>query len=81
MDIPVSERIVGALITQMIRSGMIPDDDVIAAADALEESGDEDAARVMRAMILYAHAPSQTDWEAERRRNRFHVHDGGKSDD
>jgi len=81
MDIPVSERIVGALITQMIRSQVVSTNDVMAAADALEDDGDDDAARVMRAMILRAHAPSQSEWEADRRRNRFHVHDGGKSDD
>lgn len=82
MDVPVSERVVMALITQMIRSNIVPTNDVMAAADALEEDGDEEAARVMRATILYAHAPSQSEWEAERARARFHVIEGddGKSD-
>jgi len=53
----------------------------MAAADALEEDGDEDAARVMRATILYAHAPSKSEWEADRARRRFHAIDGGKSED
>lgn len=70
-----------ALITQMIRSNMIPVNDIIEAADTLDEDGDEDAARVMRAMILQAQAPSEAEWQAERRRNRFHAIDGGKSED
>ena len=81
MDVPVSERVVMALVTQMIRSNLVSTNDIMAAADALEEDGDEDAARVMRATILYAHAPSQSEWEADRARRRFHTIDGGKSED
>lgn len=80
-EVPVSERIVAALLTQMIRSHMIPVNDVIAAADELDEGGDETAARVMRAMILEAQAPTHAEWEVERRRNRFETIKGGKSDE
>ncbi|KMS59978.1 hypothetical protein V474_07725 [Novosphingobium barchaimii LL02] len=35
-EVPVSERVVTALLTQMIRSNMIPINDVMAAAEILK---------------------------------------------
>lgn len=73
MASPISDRVLLALIRQLIRSDAIDTDDIIAAADDLKARGDDDAAFVLMATIVEAHAPSQSDWEAERRRGRFRV--------
>lgn len=79
----ISERMLGAFLIQMMRTGAVDPDDIAEAAESLDAKGDEDAAHAMRCLILRAHETPHSDWEAERRRNRFHVIDGsegGKSE-
>lgn len=73
MDEPLAERMLRALLTQMIRTEAVDVDDINAAADRLERDGDEEAAHAMRCLILQASAPDASEWAAERARARFHV--------
>lgn len=72
----IAYRMLTAFLAHMVRTGALDDDDVIEVADGLEASGDEEAAHAMRCIILKAHETPQSEWEADRRRNRFHVIDG-----
>ncbi|MEJ7933493.1 hypothetical protein WG907_04375 [Sphingobium sp. AN558] len=76
MDTPLSERMLRAFLAQMIRTEAIDPDDIADAADRLDKAGDEEAAHAMRCIIIEANAPEISDWQAEQRRNRFHVIDG-----
>ena len=76
MDQPLAERMLRAFLLQMIRTEAVDPDDIAEAADCLAREGDEEAAHAMRCLILEASQPSQSDWEAERARARFHVIDG-----
>lgn len=82
MDDLIVDRAFFALLRQLIRSDAIDTDDVIAAADDLRERGDGDAAHALMASIVEAQAPKASDWQAERRRERFRVvtNDGNPSD-
>lgn len=83
MDEPLAERMLRALMAQMIRSEAVDPDDITDAADRLDKAGDEEAAHALRAVIVEAHAPELSDWNADRARARFHVVDAasGKADD
>lgn len=83
MDIPIVERMLSALLVQLVRTEGIDPDDIVEAAERLERAGDEDAAHALRCIVVEAAAPEPSDWAAEKRRNRFHVIDGasGNSDD
>jgi len=76
MDTPLAERMLSAFLAQMIRAEAIDPDDLAEAAERLEQSGDGEAAHAMRCIIVEASAPEQSDWQAEQRRNRFHVVEG-----
>lgn len=73
MDTPLAERMLRAFLKQMIKTEAVDPDDVVEIVEALQKAGDEEAAHAMAALIVEANAPDQSDWEAERRRNRFHV--------
>lgn len=62
----MSERLLQALITHMIRTGTLDRDDITAMADRLDDDDDPEAAHVMRCMILHAEAPSASSWRASR---------------
>lgn len=81
MEAPLAERMLRAFLEQMIRTEAVDPDDIEAAAERLDKAGDEEAAHSLRCIALQAMAPEQSDWEADRRRNRFHVveGDGGKN--
>jgi len=70
-----------AFLAQMIRSEAVDPNDIADAADRLDHAGDEEAAHALRAVIVEAHAPELSDWNADRARARFHTIDGGKSED
>lgn len=67
-----------ALLEQLVRSGLFDADDIDDMATRLDAAGETDAGRIARATFLQAMAPTQAEWEAERRRARFAiVPDGG----
>lgn len=67
-----------ALIEQLVRSGTLGADDIDDMAARLEAEGDTESARAARAAFVRASAPSQSEWEAQRRRARIRaVPDGG----
>lgn len=69
-----------ALIRQLCRDGILDSDGIDAIAADLEARGLADKAHAVRCELLQAEAPTQAEWEAERRRSRFAVvePDGGK---
>lgn len=71
-----------ALLRHLVREGALDADDIGAIAGDLDSRGEQDAAHQVRVALIEAHAPSQSEWEADRRRNRFHViaSDGGKAE-
>ena len=73
MDQPLSERMLRAFLKQMIRAEAVDPDDLLEASDDLDRAGDAEAAHAMRAIIVEANAPDLSDWEADKRRGRFHV--------
>lgn len=68
-----------ALITHMVRVSALDADDIDDMAAALDEQGERDAARICRAAFAQALAPSASDWNAQRARNRMRLvsSDGG----
>lgn len=70
----LAEEVVVALLTQLLRKGLIDEDDLEAMCAGLGE----DAAHQIRCCFLEAAAPSQSEWEAERARARFRVVKGGE---
>ncbi|BAK66889.1 hypothetical protein SLG_22140 [Sphingobium sp. SYK-6] len=76
MDQPLAERMLRALLIQLLKSEAIDPDDIDAAADRLAADGDGEAAHEMRCLIVESMAPEQSDWEADQRRSRFRVVDG-----
>lgn len=82
MDAPLAERMLRAVLEQLIRSEAVDPDDIALAAESLDNAGDEEAGHALRCIVIDAMAPTQADWEADRRRNRFHVveGDGGKNE-
>lgn len=65
-----------AFLIQMMKTGAVDPDDIAEAAESLDKQGDSEAAHLMRCTILRSKEPSQAEWEAERRRNRFHLIEG-----
>lgn len=80
MEIPLTERVMNALVVQLIKSGVIDPDDVIEAADGLDEGGDTDAGHALRCLLLYASAAADDESPAVRARARFQSIEGGKSE-
>jgi hypothetical protein len=80
MDQPLSDRMLRALLVQLLKTEALDPDDINVAADRLALAGDEEAAHAMRCLIVESMAPDPSDWEADRRRARFHVvGDDGKA--
>lgn len=77
------ERILRALVIQMLRSGTLPQSDIEAAADEAEAEGDDETSHNLRCLLIRASAPRQSEWEAERRRARMRLvpTDGGNPTD
>lgn len=73
MDQPLADRMLRALLVQLLRADAIDPDDILAASDNLASSGDEEAAHAMRCLIVESLAPEQSEWEADQRRARFRV--------
>lgn len=69
-----AENVLAALIIQMIRSGALAEDDLLAAADTL----DDDESAFLQALIVEAAAPPLSEWKADRARSRFRVIEGGE---
>lgn len=74
-----AEPLILALITQLVRRGDLDADDIDQMATGLEEEGEGEAAHLCRAAFVEAHAPSASDWNAERARARMRLikTDGG----
>lgn len=67
-----------ALMAHLVKRGDLDADEIEDMATALEGAGKPVAARLCRASFIQAIAPTQSEWEAERRRARFEVvSDGG----
>tara|TARA_Y100001951_G_scaffold100969_1_gene105153 strand:- start:1307 stop:1537 length:231 start_codon:yes stop_codon:yes gene_type:complete len=67
-----------AMLSHDLRTGTKDADDINAIADWLDERGESEEAHVVRCALIYANVPSQSDWEAQKRRERFEiVPDGG----
>jgi hypothetical protein len=71
----ISERMLGAFLIQMMRTGAVDETDIAEAAEALDAKGDEDAAHAMRCLILRANETPDSEWQAQQRRDRFRVID------
>lgn len=78
----MTSPLTAALIEQMVRNGLLDADDIDEMATRLDAAGHTDDARRCRAAFVQAHAPSQSDWEAQQRRARIQaVPDGGNRAD
>lgn len=66
---------------QLVRRGDLDADDIDAIATDLEAVNEREAAHLARAAFVEALAPTQSEWEAERRRARMRAvpPDGGKA--
>lgn len=74
----MAEPLAEALIAQLVRSGVLSDGDIAAIADALDAANEPDAAHQARVSMIEAQAPTDANWNAEKRRSRLHiVPDGG----
>lgn len=81
MDAPLAERMLRAFLTQMIRTEAVDADDILEAAERLDQDGDGEAAHALRCLIVQSAAPELSDWRADIARARFHTIDGGKAED
>lgn len=70
----LAEQALAAVLVQMLRSGALSEDDVIAAAAGLPD----EAAHFLKCRIIEASAPTPAEWEAEQARSRFHSIEGGR---
>ena len=68
LDPCLAEELVSALIVALLRSGVISDDDLLAA-----EGLSEDARALIEALIVEAEAPATAEWKAQKARGRFSV--------
>lgn len=66
---PIAEDLVLAVTTALIRKGLLDESDIEAICVGLSE----DAAHAVRCCVVEAAAPKESDWRAERARERFRV--------
>lgn len=64
----LTDRMFRALMTQLIRSGVVSPDDVTKAADDVAAAGDDEAAHGLRCLILKAEEQPTSEWLAQKRR-------------
>lgn len=78
-DEPCYDPLSGAILAHLIRKGVLDADDADEIASRLEDMGEPEAAYHAKVAMIRAAEPSQSDWLAEQRRNRFWVieADGG----
>lgn len=78
----MSEILARALIAHLVRRGDLDQIEIDEIAEGLDAAGEPDAAHLCRLAFVEALAPSQSEWEAERRRARMRViSDGGNPPD
>lgn len=81
METPISERVMRAFIEQMIRTGVVDQDDTSETADYLDRNGDSDAAHELRCIVLNAITADPADFGPEATKARLVAINGGKSED
>jgi len=77
----LSERMLRAIIVQMVEAGTIPAELIADASEYASDKGDGDAAHALGCIFLETQAPSQSEWMAEQRRSQMRSIDGGKVDE
>lgn len=60
-----------------LKSGAITDDQIVDAAEYAASQGDNDTAHQLMCLILRANETPQAEFEAQKRRDRMRVIDGG----
>lgn len=78
---PIVERMFAAFLTQMMEAGAVDQDDIVAAADKLDDAGDGEAAHALRHIVFEAIAPCASERIADSARARFQTIEGGKASD
>jgi len=68
--------VIEALISRLLATGVIDDDDIDAIADNLDARGKEEEAHIVRCLLIEDIAPSEADF----RRGQMRVFKGGKSE-
>lgn len=74
MEGPNTPAIIALVIVQqLIKRGVLDQDDAIEIAENLQERGLEDEALAVTMAPLYANQTPQAEWEAQQRRSRFEI--------
>ena len=74
----LTERMMRALLIEMIRSEAIPARDVEAAIVRLDKDGDKEASHALSCILMRSIFPDESEMTAQHRRDRFRVvSDGG----
>lgn len=76
----LAERMLRAVLVQLLKSGKIDESDLFEAADALEGDGDGEAAYQLRILPVEAAATPQSEWVAEQRRSTMRIVPNGGND-
>lgn len=76
----MEETALVALLTQMVRNGLIDVDTIHDAADECEARGQEMPAHQLRCLIVEASVTPATERQKEQRRAAMRVIDGGNAD-
>lgn len=61
------------MLVRDLQTGARNADDISAMADWLEGRGETEEAHVVRCAVMYANVSSQSDWEAQKRRERMEI--------
>jgi len=75
----MEETAIVALLTQMIRNGIVDEDTILDAADECEADGQPMAAHQLRCLIVEAGATPATERQKAARRARLTSIDGGNA--
>lgn len=74
----MDDEAMAALMTEMLRAGVIGSNVVDAAADRCEREGNAMSAHRLRCLVVEAEATTESEWTARRARSRMRlVPDGG----
>jgi len=71
----LAEELVMALLVQMIRKGLVDEDDIEAMVQGLSD----EAGHMASCAIVEAAAPQASEWKADQARARFHVVKGDEA--